>query len=415
MLPMRILAINCGSSSLKFTLVELSGRTAAFVEWLASGRIDDIGGQATAHFKTHDGRETHDTAEVRDHASAMHLVLDQLGRSGASEALHLDGIGHRVVHGGPRLFEPVLINDEILAQIKAAAELAPLHNDTALSAIHAAHHASGGNVPMVAVFDTAFYQHLPERSARYAIPPEAADQYGVRRYGFHGLAHRWMAERCARLMGQPLAQLKLITLQLGGGCSATAIDGGQSVDTSMGFTPLEGLVMGTRSGDIDPAVVRYLCSRTGMSVSEVEQWLNHASGLRGVSGRSSDVRELLQQESEGDLRAGLALEMFCYRLRKYVGAYLAVLGGADAVVFGGGIGENATEVRARTCTGMAWAGLQLDAKQNRAAIGEEQRINAEGSKIQAYVIPVDEQTLIARDACDCLSSSDTAHRRGEHD
>ncbi len=413
---MRILAVNCGSSSLKFALIELSGSTAAIAsERLVSGRVGEIGGQATIYFKPHDGPEIHDTAEVPDHATAMHLVLDQLGRSSKLEALHLDGMGHRVVHGGPRLFEPVFINDQVVTQIATAANLAPLHNDAALSAIDAARQVLGDQVPMVAVLDTAFFHHMPERAARYAIPPDVADEHGIRRYGFHGLAHRFMAERCAQLMGRPLAELKLITLQLGGGCSAAAIDGGRPVDTSMGFTPLEGLVMGTRSGDIDPAVVRFLCSRTDMSVSDVEQWLNHESGLLGISGRSADVQELHQRESEGDQRAGLALEMFCYRLRKYLGAYLAALGGADAVVFGGGIGENFPEIRYRTCDGMRWCGLRLDEGRNRDTVGKEAQISADGSTIDVFVVSVDEETLIARDTYDCLPSSDTAHEGSEHD
>lgn len=413
---MRILAINCGSSSLKFAVIELIGTGAeAGTRRLFSGAVSAIGGEATFHLQSLDGSDIHDNANAGDHRAAMHLVLDKLAQTDMPAVSHLDGIGHRVVHGGPRLFAPVVIDDAVIERIEAASQLAPLHNDAALSAIEAARQYLPNSVPMVAVFDTSFYEHLPPQAARYAIPPDVADAHGIRRYGFHGLAHRFMAERCAQLIGRPLAELKLITLQLGGGCSATAIKGGRAIDTSMGFTPLEGLMMGTRSGDIDPAVVRFLCDRTQMYARQVEQWLNHDSGLRGISGRSADVVELLKHESEGDPRAGLALTMFCYRVRKYLGAYLAAVGGADAVVFGGGIGEHAAELRARICEPMAWLGLQLDTASNRAAIGQEQRISTSASKILVYVIPVDEQTLIARDTGDCLRSSCTTLQGGRHD
>jgi acetate kinase len=258
---------------------------------------------------------------------------------------------------------------------------------------------------MVATFDTAFYRSLPAYAAQYAIPHDLAAKHGVRRYGFHGLAHRYMLERYSQIAASPVELTKLITLQLGAGCSATAIDGGRPVDTSMGLTPLEGLVMATRSGDVDPSLVGYLARKEGVSVQEVEAWLNTRSGILGVSGRSADLRELLQAEEQGDARAGLAVEMFCYRVRKYIGAYMAALGGADAVLFGGGIGENAPTVRARICADMEWCGLTLDPDRNAAALGSEARISADGSRIQAHVVPVDEAVMIARDTYHCLRGS----------
>jgi acetate kinase len=284
--------------------------------------------------------------------------------------------------------------------------MAPLHNGPALAAIRAAREALGPAVPMVATFDTTFHRRMPEKAARYALQPELAERHGAFRYGFHGLAHRYMAERHAEITSSPEA--RLITLQLGNGCSATAISAGRSVDTSMGLTPLEGLMMGTRSGDVDPSLPSYLAHREGVEVAEVVGWLNKRSGLLGVSGTSRDMRELLRARDRGDGRAALAVEMFCYRAKKQVGAYLAALGRADAVVFAGGIGERAPEVRAEICSGMEWCGLTLDLERNTRAVGVEARISADSSPVEIYVIPVDEATIIARDTVDCLL------RRGTH-
>jgi acetate kinase len=258
------------------------------------------------------------------------------------------------------------------------------------------------SVPMVAVFDTAFHRTLPEHAAQYAIPHELADKYGIRRYGFHGTAHRYMTERYAAITGTSVEQIKLVTLQLGNGCSATAVKDGLSVDTSMGFTPLEGLMMGTRSGNIDPFLVGFLSRQENVDVAEVERWLNTRSGLRGVSGISRDVRELLEAEARGETRAALALEMFCYQIRKYVGAYITALGGTDAVIFGGGIGENAPQVRARICADMDWCGLVLDLERNARTIGSEDRISTEDSSVRAHVVSVDEEMMIAYDTADYL-------------
>jgi acetate kinase len=399
---MKVLVINCGSSTLKFQLVETDGVAALDRQRrLASGIVDRIGGQAALEFEVGDREPRRETAAVADHDVATRRMLAWLQSIGLLGAL--DGVGHRVVHGGDRFLEPTLIDDEVVAAIEALTDLAPLHNAPSLKAIRAARAVLGAGVPMVATFDTAFHRTLPERASRYAIPQERADKHRIRRYGFHGLAHRYMTERYAAMTGTPLEGVKLVTLQLGNGCSATAIEGGRSVDTSMGFTPLEGLMMGTRSGDVDPSLAGFLARREAVDIEEAEAWLNTRSGLLGVSGRSSDMRELLEAEALGDGRAALAVDMFCYRVRKYVGAYLAVLGGADAVVFGGGIGENAPPVRARIGAGMGWCGLTLDEGRNARTVGSQGRISTDDSLIHAYVIPVDEAAIIVGDTVRCLS------------
>jgi acetate kinase len=400
--PVRILAINCGSSSLKFDLISLTNSAGA--GRLVQGIVEHIGRPSAAILRVSGDDARHPVGAVPDHGSAVRKVIKWIQAGDWLEGAVPDAVGHRVVHGGPRLFEPTVIDEQVIGEIEEASEIAPLHNSSALQAIAASRELFGGAVPMVAVFDTAFHHDMPARASRYAIPPATADEHGIRRYGFHGLAHRYMAGRCAELLARPVQSLRLITLQLGGGCSAAAVRGGKSMDTSMGFTPLEGLVMGTRSGDIDPAVMRYLCDRRGTTPAEVDDWLNHRAGLLGVSGASSDVRELLALERQGNAAAALALDLFCYRLRKYVGAYMAVLGGAEAVAFGGGIGENSPDVRARACCDMDWCGLRIDDARNRSAVGCEGEIGAEGSPVRALVIPVDEELLIARDTFDCLNA-----------
>jgi acetate kinase len=400
---MKILVINCGSSTLKFQLVETDGDAAASQQRLARGIVDRIGGQATLEFAG-EGVESHrEDAVVADHDEATRRVLGWLESVGLLASL--DGVGHRVVHGGDRFVEPTLIDDEVLEAIEALTDLAPLHNTPSLEAIRAARAVLGAGVPMVATFDTAFHRTLPERASHYAISLDLADKHRIRRYGFHGLAHRYMTARYAAIVATPVEQVKLVTLQLGNGCSAAAIEAGRSVDTSMGFTPLEGLMMGTRSGDVDPSLAGYLARREGVDIEEAEAWLNTRSGLLGVSGRSSDMRELLEAEAAGDKRAALAVDMFCHRVRKYIGAYLAALGGADAVVFGGGIGENAPLIRVRICAGMGWCGLTLDEARNARTVGSEGRISTDDSRVRAYVIPVDEAAIIARDTALCLLRS----------
>jgi acetate kinase len=403
----RVLAVNCGSSSLRFLLAEISPEPSEQETRLARGTVDGVGDRAALTFS--DGKDSviRRSAEVADHASAVREMLGWLGESGLLGGI--EAVGHRVVDGGDRFSGPAPVDGEVEAVIEQLTEMAPLHNGPALAAIRATGEALGAGVPMVATFDTAFHRTMPEEAARYAIPPQLADRHGVRRHGFHGLAHRYMAERYAAISGTPPEELRLVTLQLGNGCSAAAVRGGRSVDTSMGLTPLEGLMMGTRSGDVDPSLPAYLARRGGVGVDEVLGWLNRRSGLLGVSGVSRDVRELFAARDRGNGRAALAVEMFCYRAKKQVGAYLAALGGADAVIFAGGIGEHAPEVRARICAGMEWCGLLLDKGRNARAVGAEAKIGADGSRTGVYVIPVDEALLVARDTVDCLRREGPAH------
>ncbi len=401
---MRVLAINCGSSTLKFQLLNLEegGTVPGDSHKLADGMVDRIGGESSLRFIAPGKEEHHQASAVRDHGQAVRLVLDWLRSPGIAAEREPEAIGHRVVHGGDRFVEPTMINDEVMASVEAVSRLAPLHNEPSLLAIRAARAVLGTSVPMVAVFDTAFHCTIPQRASHYPIPHELATRYAIRRYGFHGIAHRYMMERFATITATLPEETKLITLQLGNGCSATAIDRGCSVDTSMGFTPLEGLMMGTRTGDLDPSLVAFLAREESVDIDQVDDWLNTRSGLLGVSGLSRDVRELLEAEQTGNARASLALDMFCYRVRKYIGAYLAALGGADAIVFGGGIGENSPAIRARVCDGLQWCGLVLDRERNALAIGAEGPIGAAVAGIQTYVIPVDEAAIIARDTVACL-------------
>jgi acetate kinase len=398
---MQVLVINSGSSSIKFRLVEvveeargvLTSRPA-----LLQGALKGIGGVASFEVTGQDAHRSTATLEIRDHARALRVLFDRL----AGSLDKIEAVGHRVVHGGERYMEPTLITDQVEVGIDALSELAPLHNPACLAGIRGAREVLGTRVPMVAVFDTAFHQTMPEVAKRYAIPEELADRHRIRRYGFHGIAHASLANGYAACTGTQLEQVRLITLQLGNGCSITAIAQGRSVETSMGFTPLEGLVMGTRSGDVDASLVSYLSEREKVEAAEVEQWLNERSGLLGLSGRSNDMRELLRlAKDEHDKRAEFAIDLFCYRVRKYLGAYLAVLGGADAIVFGGGIGENAPEIRDRVCRNMEWCGLKLSPERNRAAVGLEPgraaKISMDESRPAAYVVAADEETWIARE------------------
>ncbi len=391
---MNVLALNCGSSSIKFGLfTAASGERAGEVRRLAHGRVEKVGGdKADLRFRADGATPLDTTAPVRDHADGVSRLAEWLGGT----RLPVHAVGHRVVHGGSRFRTPTVLDDGVIAAIHELEALAPLHNGPSLEGIRGCRAAFGGRLPMVAVFDTAFHASLPERAWRYAIPRDLADRHGIRRFGFHGISYRAVLGRYCALTGQPESRATFIALHLGSGCSAAAIENGRSVDTSMGLTPLEGLVMGTRSGDIDPSIVGHLSRAEATSVADVERWLNEKSGLLGLSSRSADLRDLLAHESD-DERAAIAVEVFCYRIRKYVGAYLAALGGAQAVVFTGAIGERSAEVRARICQGLDCVGLILDPKANAVESGGERRISAPGARLEAFVIPTDEETQIARD------------------
>ncbi len=411
---MRVLAVNCGSSTLKFQLFELEPEDKVYghEKRLARGLVEEIATRGSLSFTIEGGKSLRKAVAINDHAQAIREVFEWLESRGL---LKRDGswvVGHRVVHGGNRFTDSTSIDGQVLEAIEAVSELAPLHNNPALQAIYAAKEELGPKVPMVAVFDTAFHTTLPKRASGYAIRQDLAEKHRIRRYGFHGIAHRYMTERYCVITSRPVERTKLITLQLGNGCSAAAVEGGQSIDTSMGFTPLEGLIMGTRSGDLDPSLPGFLARREGVGIEEIEDWLNTRSGLLGVSGRSRDMRDLLKAAQQGDVSADLAVEMFCYRVRKYIGAYLAVLGGADAVIFGGGIGENSAEVRAHICAGMDWCGLRLDEDRNAKAVGSEDRISATNSKLHAYVILVDEALMIARETVRCLQGTPSLQESG---
>ena len=315
----------------------------------------------------------------------------------------IDAVAHRVVHGGTRFSQPVIIDSDVLGAIAANSELAPLHNPPALDGIAAARERCDRRAVHVAVFDTAFFAQLPRIAAEYAVAAALRDAHGVRRYGFHGIAHEAMWQRWCTLTPDSAATGRLITLQLGGGCSIAAIDRGRPIDTSMGFSPLEGLVMATRGGDIDPAVVPYLAARLGRSAHEIVEMLNRQSGLLGVAGRDGDPSALL---AEGSEQSRFAVELYCYRARKYVGAYLAALGGCDGLVFGGGVGEHVPEVREMILRGMEWAGIALDAQVNSSARSGEAVIGAADSAAGIFVIPADEELALARAALGCLHATE---------
>jgi acetate kinase len=399
---MIVLVLNCGSSSLKFQVIDTTPDAMAAGEAcrLARGWIERIGPDARLRFEAANATGVEERGDVPDHDAAVRQALRWMSTGRLLQ--RVDAIGHRVVHGGDHFTHSMVVDDAIAAGIAAVGDLAPLHNAPSVAGIQACRRQLGPQVPMVAVFDTTFHVTLPEHAYRYAIPYELSRRHRIRRYGFHGTSYRSVLSRYCRATGTAPEAATLVALHLGNGCSAAAIRHGRSVDTSMGFTPLEGLMMGTRAGDLDPALIAYLAERESVSAVEVERWLNERSGLLGVSGWSHDMRELLAREGH-DVRARLAIDMFCYRARKYVGAYLAALGGAETVVFTGGIGENSPDVRARIAEGLDWFGLVLDAGRNASAIGQEGKISAETARVQAWVIPTDEELVIAQDVIACLT------------
>jgi acetate kinase len=407
---MNILVLNSGSSSLKFQIIatDLSRiRKDADVR-LLRGEVERIGGEAIVTVQKNGEAKQKFTASLRDVPAALDYVIrwmasDHSGISEIRSVGDIHAVGHRVVHGGEQFKESAIITDEVLKGIENCIDLAPLHNPNNIKGIQAVREVFGSQMPQVAVFDTAFHHALPEHAYLYAIPYHLYLRYRIRRYGFHGTSFRYVAYRYRTLRNLTRQQTNIVALHLGNGCSAVAIKGGYPVDTSMGMTPLEGLVMGTRSGDVDPAILGFIASKEGLSLNEVETLLNKQSGLLGISGLTNDMRALQSELIEhDDRRARLAIEIFCYRARKYIGAYLAAMGGADAVIFTGGIGENSPAVRARICEGLAWAGLSLDEDKNKNAVGQQAIISSDASRMAAYVIPTDEELLIARDTLRCI-------------
>ncbi len=413
---MNILVLNAGSSSIKFQLIatDLDRIDKNSDERLARGEIERLGGEAVIKLQAEGHQGERSAAPLRDIRAAVDLIVRWLSSetshvTGVKSIADIDAVGHRVVHGGEHFRSSVLITDEVLRGIEDCIDLAPLHNPANIKGITAARELFGTGLPQVAVFDTAFHQTLPEHAFLYAVPYQLYRRYRLRRYGFHGTSHRYVAYRYRQLRGIPREQTNIITLHLGNGCSAAAIRNGNSIDTSMGLTPLEGLVMGTRSGDLDPAIIDFIGSKEGLTAHEVESLLNKQAGLLGISGLTGDMRELLDEARENnDRRARLAIEVFCYRTRKYIGAYLAAMGGADAVIFTGGIGENSPEVRTKICEGLGWLGVELDPKRNIAHFGgREGMISTDQSRPAVFVIPTDEELLIARDTVRCVTSTAT--------
>jgi len=402
---MNVLVLNSGSSSLKFQVIatDLERIKQHKDDRICRGEVEGIGGEAMIRVQHRADPSQKFTASLKDTPAALeylvrYLSSEQSGVTEIKDKSDVHAVGHRVVHGGELFKESALIDDRVLEGIEDCVDLAPLHNPINLQGIHAASTLFGKDIPQVAVFDTAFHQTLPEYVYIYAIPYDFYGRYRIRRYGFHGTSHRYVAFRYRALRGLTREQTNIITLHLGNGCSAAAIKKGYSVDTSMGMTPLEGLVMGTRSGDLDPAIVDVIARKENLSSSEVETLLNTKSGLLGVSGHTNDMRELQKKsKEENNNQARLAIEIFCYRARKYIGAFLAAMGGADAVVFTGGIGENSPYIRARICAEMEWAGLHLNATRNEQTVGREGMISTDDSKLLTYAIPTDEELLIARD------------------
>jgi acetate kinase len=403
---MNVLILNCGSSSVKFQLIatDVERIERNTDERLAHGIIERIGGEAIITLRATGQASQRSTAPLRDTRAAVELILrwacaEESGIKEVKSVADIHAVGHRVVHGGEHFKQSVLITDEVLRGIEDCIDLAPLHNPANIKGINAAREVFGKGLPQVAVFDTAFHQTLAEHAYLYALPYQLYRRHRIRRYGFHGTSHRYVAYRYRQLTNIPRDATNIITLHLGNGCSAAAIKGGNSIDTSMGLTPLEGLVMGTRSGDLDPAIIEFVAAKEGLSAQEVETLLNKQSGLLGISGLTNDMRELLDEARESnDRRARLAIEIFCYRARKYIGSYLAAMNGADAIVFTGGIGENSAEVRAGICDGLSWLGLELDSERNHALTGgKEGVISNDNSRLAAYVIPTNEELLIARD------------------
>jgi len=389
---MNILVINCGSSSLKFDVLDVDAR-----ETLAEGQVERIGAVSSlVSMRVGDGKKQRQSLKAADHTEALHYVMRALFEGDDRLSVTIDAVGHRVVHGGEEFADSVLIDEEVIDAIRDAFDLAPLHNPANLLGIQAAMEEVP-NVPHVAVFDTAFHQTLPEHAYLYAIPNRLYRRHRIRRYGFHGTSHYYVSRQLYELSGIEKSNSRVITAHLGNGCSMAAIRNGRSVDTSMGMTPLAGLVMGTRSGTIDPSIIFDLVDKEELTLAEVHTLLNKYSGLLGLSGYAADMRDLLAEADKGDRRCRQAVNVFCSRAKGYIGQYLAALNGADALVFTAGIGENSPRVRARICDGLDNLGIRVDPKRNEATVGTAGRISTDDSAVQVWAIPTNEELVIAID------------------
>lgn len=390
----KVMAINAGSSSLKFQLLDMPKETV-----LTKGIVERIGLENSTFTIEINEKKMKDTLDISDHAKAVKILLEKLtGLEIISSLEEIEGIGHRVVHGGEKFNDSVLITDDILKGIEEVSELAPLHNPANVVGIKAFKEVLP-NIPAVAVFDTAFHQTMPEKSFLYSLPYDYYKNYGIRKYGFHGTSHKYVSQRAAELMNRPIEQLRLISCHLGNGASIAAIKGGKSIDTSMGFTPLAGVTMGTRSGNIDPALIPYIMEKTNKSAHEVLEILNKNSGMLGVSGFSSDLRDIEQEAEKGNKRAQLALGVFTSRIHKYIGSYAARMNGVDAIIFTAGIGENSDVIREQVLTGLEFMGVYWDPSLNKVR-GKEAYLNFPHSPVKVLVIPTNEEVMIARDTVD---------------
>lgn len=387
-----VLAINAGSSSLKFQLIRMSEETL-----VTKGLIERIGIKDSIFTIEVNGEKIKDVKDIKDHEEAINIMLDSFKQHGIIDDVNdIAGTGHRVVHGGELFPTSALVTDKVEEQIESLSELAPLHNPANLMGIRAFRKLLP-NIPHVAVFDTSFHQSMPEQSYLYSLPYQYYKDYGIRKYGFHGTSHKYVSQRAAEIMNKPIEELRIISCHIGNGASIAAIDGGESIDTSMGFTPLAGVTMGTRSGNIDPALIPFIMQKTGQNAEEVLNVLNKESGLLGISGTSSDLRDLESDAEEGKERAQLALDVFASRIHKYIGSYATRMHGVDVIVFTAGVGENSSTVRAKVLEGLEFMGIYWDPKKNETIRGEEGFINYPHSPVKVIVIPTNEEVMIARD------------------
>ena len=391
---MIVFVVNCGSSSIKYQLINTQGEYV-----MAKGLVERIGMEGSALHYSPDGAAAIETkVDIPDHKVGIQLIIDALidKDNGVIHSMdEIDAVGHRVVHGGERFADSAPITPYVIQGIIDCCDIAPLHNPPNLEGIYACQKIMP-DTPMVAVFDTAFHQSMPPAAYLYGLPYEEYENYGLRRYGFHGTSHKYVSMRAARLMGEDVTDVRIITCHLGNGASLAAVKYGHSVDTSMGFTPLEGLIMGTRCGEIDPAVVTYLMEKKGVTAEEMDDELNRRSGVLGISGLSSDFRDLEYAAKAGNPRAELAIDMFSYRVRKFIGSYAAAMGGVDAIVFTAGLGENSGFMRKKICQGLKFLGVEIDPVRNEIR-GKECEISKEGSRVKVFVVPTNEELVIARD------------------
>lgn len=391
---MKIFVLNCGSSSLKYKLFNMEDESV-----LADGKVERIGQENAIVTHQSTGKEkVSKTMPIYEHTVAIQECLNLLTDPEVGiikSTKEIDAVGHRILHGGEKFTESVIINDEVEKTIEEYCDLGPLHNPHNLTGIRVCKKLLPGK-PQVAVFDTSFHTTMPPKAYLYALPYEYYEKYKVKRYGFHGTSHRYVSRRCAQLMNRPYEELKIISCHLGNGASIAAVANGKCVDTSMGLTPLEGLVMGTRCGDIDPAIIKFIMEKEGISIEEMDKIMNKKSGLLGISGISNDSRDVSEAAKNGNKRAQLALELFDYRVVKYIGAYVAAMGGVDAIVFTAGIGENSPKLRSAICKNLTYLGIEIDEDANKQR-GQEIEISTPKSKVKVFVIPTDEEVMIARD------------------